>query len=93
MFKKRKRFSLILVVTEVYRFKIVHFLPIFGLWNRDHVTGRPQTWCAYILFCTQVAFQRSTFSKFIAIGELINFLNKNGSFFSNLKFLNHDHVT
>ena len=31
MLKKHKLFSLVLIVTEIYRFKIVHFLLICGL--------------------------------------------------------------
>ena len=59
MFKKHKLFLLMVVVIEIYRFKIVHFLLIFGLWNRDHVTGSLQTWCAYSLYlhpsCNKIA--------------------------------------
>ena len=43
MFKITNFFSLMLVVTEIYRFKIVHFLLIYGLWNRDQATRRLQT--------------------------------------------------
>ena len=39
MFKNHKFFLLMLVVTEMYWFKFVLFLLIFGLWNRDDVTG------------------------------------------------------
>ena len=61
MFKKTNFFSLMFVVTELNQFKIVHFLPIFGLWNRDHVTGRPKTWCAYSLYLHPLCVQISAF--------------------------------
>ena len=50
-----------LVVTEIYRFKIVHFLLIYGLWNRDHITGHLQTRCAYSLYLDPSCAQISTF--------------------------------
>ena len=50
-----------LVATEIYRFKIVYFLLIFGLWNRDYVTGRLQTWCAYSIYLHPSWVQISTF--------------------------------
>ena len=50
-----------LVVTEIYRFKIIHFLLIFGLWNCDHVTGRLQIWCAYSFYLHPSCVQISAF--------------------------------
>ena len=86
MFKKHKLFLLILVVTEIYRFKIVHFLLIFGLWKRDHVTRRLQTWCTYTLYLHSsfFKFQRSTFSNFVAYKRIDKFSRQKWQFF--LKF-------
>ena len=61
MFKKHKLFSLGLVVTKIYWFKIFHFLLIFGLWNCDHGTARLQTWCPYNLYLHPSRAQISTF--------------------------------
>ena len=43
MFKNYKPFFINIVLTEIYRFKFVHVLPIFGLKNCGQVSERPQT--------------------------------------------------
>ena len=41
--KITNHFSSISVITNIYRFKLVNFLSIFGQWRFGHVTGRPNT--------------------------------------------------
>ena len=79
MLKKHKLFSLMLVVTKIYRLIIVHFLPIFSLWNRNHVTGRPQTWCAYSLYLHPSCVQISAFNvqQIYSCKQIYKFLRQN----------------
>ena len=71
VFKNHKLFFINIVVTEICRFKIVHFLPIFRFSNRDHITGRPKLYRRIASICAQVVFkfQCFKFSHLIVINK------------------------
>ena len=83
VFKNHKLFSSISIVTKTCRFKVVHFLPIFGLWNRDHVTGRPETRYAYSVFLHPSRVQISSFyvQPFCTYKRINNCLRQKWTFF------------
>ena len=54
-------FQRISLLTEIYHFKIYHFLSIFRLRNFGHVTGSPHTWYANSLYLNPCCVQIATF--------------------------------
>ena len=54
-------FQRISLLTEIYHFKIYHFLTVFRLKNFGHVTGSPQTWYAYTFYLYPCCVQIATF--------------------------------
>ena len=62
MFSKTTNFfQRLSLLTEIYHFKIYHFLTVFRLRNFGHVTGSPQTWYAYTVYHYPCCVQISTF--------------------------------
>ena len=95
MFKKHNLFSLISILIETYRLKIVHFFADF-----QPLKSRSSDWAPSNLVRIQSLSApklcwnfRVPRSKFVVISKLVNFRDKNGSFFSNLEFLSHDYAT
>ena len=82
-------FSSISVINEIYRFKLVNFLPIFGLQNFLTKPGATKLGLHKVFINTHIVFkfQLCTSSGFGIISELITFQAKNCRF---LCFLCHN---